>query len=49
MLRENVNDLLAFLVVARERSFGPQPSSVCRSPGSAMQSKDWRRDWASVS
>lgn len=37
MLKENVNDLLSFMVVARERSFTAQrPSSACHSRRSAM-------------
>lgn len=37
MLKENVNDLLSFMVVARERSFtARRPSLACRNRRSAM-------------
>ena len=43
MRRQDINDLLAFLAVARERSFtGPRQSSVCRNPRSATRSAGWR-------
>jgi DNA-binding transcriptional LysR family regulator len=37
MARENYNDLLAFLVVARERSFTKEIVRACKDPAELAQ------------
>lgn len=51
MLKDNFNDLLSFMVVARERSFtraAPRRSLGYLSRHSATQCASWKRGWKSV-
>lgn len=45
MLKDNFNDLLSFMVVARERSF---TRAAAQLGGSATQCAIWKRGWKSV-
>lgn len=49
MLKDNFNDLLSFMVVARERSFtAPRRSLGYLSRRSVTQCAIWKRGWKSV-